>query len=74
VIASGGDDDATQPQEAQTATATGPVALSASGLAELVRGTGSRSTGRPRPNTMYEIQQTADGKAYVATSRGRRGG
>jgi hypothetical protein len=42
------------------------VALSASGLAELVRGTGQPIYWvGPRPNTMYEVQQTADGKAYV---------
>lgn len=61
----GGGDGNTPPQDTQ-AQGTPPVLLSASGLAELVRGTGQPIYWvGPRPDTMYEVQQTADGKAYV---------
>lgn len=82
VVASrGGDgDSSTQALTGAQATGTPPVLVSASGLAELVRGTGQPIywVGR-RPGVMYEVQQTADGKAYVrylpeGTAAGDQGG
>lgn len=61
----GSDDTSAQPQEKQPTGAV-QVALSAAGLGELVRAAGQPIYWvGPRPKTMYEVQQKADGSALV---------